>query len=138
MMACGDRPWTWEGTTDFTAEERSQIEEAQEFICAKTNRACSPIEWTRPPGDRSPYGIIRDESLHADERHTTLGVFDGRLFLRPGDRIRRVAAHEFGHVTGMTDLAPGAGLMSHEIPSNELEWTAADEAECRRAKCRRD
>lgn len=137
ITSCGDRPWTWQGTTDFTSEERAQIEEAQAFVCAKTNRECRPIEWVRAPADPQGYGIVRDESLYKDAKHTTLGVFDGRLFLRPGPTMRRVAAHEFGHVTGMTDLPPGAGLMSHAIPSNDLEWTDADEQECRRVECRR-
>jgi len=134
LAGCGEAPWAWKGTTDFTPEERVQIEEAQAFVCQHTDRECLPIEWSRAPGDRSPYTIVRAEIKGAGYAD----LAEGLILLYPTvPPMRRVAAHEFGHWTGMQHLPQGtSGLMFAEIGSNVLEWSEADEQECLRVDCR--
>lgn len=130
---------SWRGDTSFTAEERTAIEEGNEWLAAHTDQPARIIVWDLSPDEDAPRYSIRDARLADPEfakRSSAHRIrFDRAQFdaYPPEVRLRfyrLAAAHEFGHELGMKHHA-GSGVMSPVLDVKGI-WTMQDIVECRR------
>ena len=133
------------GDVTFTAEERAAIERGNAWVAERISREPYAIVWDLPhaeTGAAEPFTITHRISggPYAEPGHGSPGAFyapQGRAFfaesrveLHPSDprTLAAVAAHEFGHLHGLTHHH-GVGLMSDNDGAS-LSWTDADRAQC--------
>jgi hypothetical protein len=100
----------------FTAEERAAIETAHDWVCSHRNQSCPPIVWDRSPEDRRPGTIAKTTAGPG-------GFCDGKtgvIYLDAPERLKALAAHEFGHWAGLPHTRDG--FMAPVIVTDDLQW----------------
>lgn len=128
LSACTSHDYTFHGSLDFSAEERTTIEQAAADMATLTGGEPVAIEWDGVDGDRT---IVREKLPGAivGLEHPSNG--GDRISLSPGlelSRLRIVMMHETGHYFGLRHTA--SGIMS---PTAQDFFSSDDLAECRRA-----
>jgi hypothetical protein len=155
MMGCAasaDDPPMWRGDVRFSAEERAAIVAGEAWIAAQGGHAPGRIEFDLVVEDGSPpvAWTIRRERGPYGQHGATGECLAGAVYLDPVGRaevneyvtldvLRGLTAHEMAHCRYDFVDAYGAvetksdGIMRN---LNPMRWTAAEEAQCTRTRCR--